>query len=728
MSWFEEQLQNRENFDNADMADAIDSIVSAVMGVRLQEALSSDEIASSAIDEILKYYHCRLKETKLPSNLNSIEEKIEYCMRPFGIMNRTVTLEKGWYCHTIGAMLGTLAEDGSAVALIPSKLFGYKIVDIKSGKQISLNRKTEKLLDKEAECFYEPLPPKALTMGDMMKFMIRQMNISDIVMYFALLALSSALGLLSPLFTKWLFGDVLNSGNIRVLLALAGFMICYTISKLCFDTFQALINARIGVKQNIAVQAAVMNRILSLPPAFFKNYSAGNLSQRANYVQSLCTTLFNAISMTGMTSLFSLIYIGQIFVFTPSLAVPSLLIVLTTFVLSLVTTFAQMKISGQKMGLNAQVSGMTYSTITGIQKIKLAGAEKRMFSRWARLYAQEAQLEYNPPMFLKLSGTISMAVSLVGTIVLYAIAVKNRVAVADYYAFNTAYGMVSAAFMAVSSITVSVATIRPTLKMGNPILTTLPEAYTQRENVTGLRGAIELTHVSFRYNESMPNVINDMSLRIAPGEYLAIVGSSGSGKSTLMRLLLGFETPQRGLITYDKKDITKLDISSLRRKIGVVLQDGKLSLGDIYSNIVISAPHLTVDDAWKAAEIASLADDIREMPMGMSTIVGEGLGGISGGQKQRLMIARAIAPSPKILMFDEATSALDNVTQKKITEAIDSLKCTRIVIANRLSTVKHAGRIICLDGGRIVESGTYDELMARDGFFAKLMKRQQLEE
>lgn len=727
MSWFEEQLQNRENFDNADMADAIDSIVSAVMGVRLQEALSSDEIASSAIDEILKYYHCRLKETKLPSNLNSIEEKIEYCMRPFGIMNRTVTLEKGWYCHTIGAMLGTLAEDGSAVALIPSKLFGYKIVDIKSGKQISLNRKTEKLLDKEAECFYEPLPPKALTMGDMMKFMIRQMNISDIVMYFALLALSSALGLLSPLFTKWLFGDVLNSGNIRALLALAGFMICYTISKLCFDTFQALINARIGVKQNIAVQAAVMNRILSLPPAFFKNYSAGNLSQRANYVQSLCTTLFNAISMTGMTSLFSLIYIGQIFVFTPSLAVPSLLIVLTTFVLSLVTTFAQMKISGQKMGLNAQVSGMTYSTITGIQKIKLAGAEKRMFSRWARLYAQEAQLEYNPPIFLKLSGTISMAVSLVGTIVLYAIAVKNRVAVADYYAFNTAYGMVSAAFMSVSSITVSVATIRPTLKMGNPILTTLPEAYTQRENVTGLRGAIELTHVSFRYNESMPNVINDMSLRIAPGEYLAIVGSSGSGKSTLMRLLLGFETPQRGLITYDKKDITKLDISSLRRKIGVVLQDGKLSLGDIYSNIVISAPHLTVDDAWKAAEIASLADDIREMPMGMSTIVGEGLGGISGGQKQRLMIARAIAPSPKILMFDEATSALDNVTQKKITEAIDSLKCTRIVIANRLSTVKHAGRIICLDGGRIVESGTYDELMARDGFFAKLMKRQQLE-
>ena len=581
------------------------------------------------------------------------------------------------------------------------------------------------MLDKEAECFYEPLPPKAMTMGDMMKFMIRQMNMSDIVMYFVLLAASSALGLLSPMFTRWLFGDVLQSGSMRALLALACFMICFTVSRLCFDTFQALINARIGIKQNIAVQAAVMNRILNLPPAFFKQYSAGDLAQRANYVQSLCTNIFNAVTMTGMTSLFSLIYIGQIFKFTPSLAVPSLLIVLTTFVLSLVTTFAQMKISGMKMSLSAQISGMTYSTITGIQKIRLAGAEKRMFSRWARLYSQEARLEYNPPVFLKLSSTISMAVSLTGSLILYAIAIKNRITVADYYAFNTAYGMVSAAFMSVSSITVSVATIRPTLKMGNPILTTLPETHDKKEIINNLRGAIELNHVSFRYNESMPNVINDLSLRIAPGEYLAIVGSTGCGKSTLMRLLLGFEIPQKGLITYDKKDIMKIDISSLRRKIGVVLQDGKLFMGDIYSNIVISAPQLTVDDAWKAAEIASIADDIREMPMGMSTIISEGQGGISGGQRQRLMIARAVATNPKILMFDEATSALDNITQKKISDAIDSLKCTRIVIANRLSTIKHADRIICLEGGRIVESGSYEQLMEKDGYFAGLMKRQQ---
>ena len=727
MSWFEEQLRSREKFDNADFEDALDSIAGAVMGIRLQDALSNEEIAGSAMDEILKFYHRKPTNEELPRNLRSVEEQIEFRMRPFGIKNRTVALEKGWYHHSVGAMLGTLKEDGSAVALIPGAFSGYMLVDIKSGKRVKLNGKTEKLLDEEAVCFYEPLPQKALKMGDLMKFMLQQMNLSDIVLYVVLMAMSSALGLLSPLFTRWLFSDVLESGNTGVLVALAVFMICFSISNLCFGTFRALINSRIGIKQNIAVQAAVMNRIMSLPPSFFKKYAAGDLSQRAMYVQSLCSTIFNSISTTALTSLFSMIYIGQIFAFAPSLALPAFVITLTTVALSLITTFAQMRISGAKMAMSAQISGLSYSTITGIQKVKLAGAEKRMFSRWARLYAKEAQLDYNPPAFLKLSGTISLAVSILGTMLLYAIAVRNQVGVADYYAFNAAYGMVSSAFMSLSSIAVTVATIRPTIKMANPIMEAEPETHDRKENVTELRGAIELSHVSFRYDDSMPNVINDLSIKINPGEYLAIVGSTGCGKSTLMRLLLGFEMPQKGLITYDKKDITKLDLESLRKKIGTVLQDGKLFLGDIYSNIVITAPELTMAEAWEAAEIASIADDIREMPMEMHTIISEGQGGISGGQKQRLMIARAVAPKPKILMFDEATSALDNVTQKKVSEAIDSLKCTRIVIAHRLSTIQHADRIVYLDGGRIVEDGTYEELIAKNGCFAKLVERQRLE-
>ena len=727
MSWFEEQLRYREEKDNANFEDAIDSIAGAVMGSRLREALSKDDIASSAIEEILKFYKQKPPTDELPPQIRTVDAQIDYRMRPFGIKSRTVTLDTGWYHHAVGAMLGTMKEDGSAVALIPGKICGYKMIDIKNGRQIKLNRRTGKLIDKEAICFYEPLPQKALTVGDLLKFMVQQLSVSDIVMYLVLMGLSAALGLLSPLFTKWLMGDVLQSGSLRVLLSLAAFVLCFSVSQLCFSAYQLLINARIGIKQNMAVQAAVMNRIMSLPPTFFKQYSSGELSQRAAYVQSLCSTLFNIIGMTGLTSLFSLIYIGQIFVFAPSLVLPSLLITAATVILSLVTTFAQMKIAREKMQLSAKTSGLTYSTITGIQKIKLAGAEKRMFSRWAREYAKEASLEYNPPFFLKISGTVSLAISLAGTMILYFIAINNKVGIADYYAFNSAYGMVSGAFMSVISIAVTIANIKPILEMAKPIMEAEPEIHDGKEIITELKGGIELSHISFRYDETMPNVIDDLSLKIRPGEYLAVVGSTGCGKSTLMRLLLGFETPQKGSIFFDRKDIGKIDLPSLRSKIGTVMQDGKLFLGDIYSNIVITAPELTLDEAWEAAEIASIAEDIRRMPMGMNTLICEGQGGISGGQRQRLMIARAVAPKPKILMFDEATSALDNITQKKVSDAIDTLNCTRIVIAHRLSTIQHADRIIYLDSGRISEEGTYDELIAKNGLFAKLVERQRLD-
>lgn len=727
MSWFEEQLSYREQSDNADVDDAIDSIAGAVMGTRLRNSLNQKDIADSAIAEILSYYHHKAKDERIPYEVKTIDEQIAYCMRPYGIKFRKVTLDKGWHKHAVGAMLGTMKEDGTAVALIPKSTVGYKLVHIKTGKQININGKTEGLIDKEAVAFYEPLPLKALTLKDLLMFMLKQLSVADIVMYLVLMGVASALGLLSPLFTKWLFSDVLESGSLRVLISLAVFMVSFSIGQLCFGAYQGMMNSRVSIKQNIAVEAAVMNRIMSLPPSFFKQYSSGELSQRANYIQSLCTTLFTTIGQTSLTFIFSLVYIGQIFSFAPSLVIPSLIITLATVALSLVTTFVQMKITRERMEIAAKTSGLTYSTIRGIQKIKLAGAEKRVFSRWARQYAAEAKLEYNPPAFLKLSGTISLALSLAGTIILYATAIKNNVSVSDYYAFNTAYGMVSSALMSVVSIAVTMANIRPILEMAKPIMEAEPEVHDGKENITKLDGAIELSHVSFKYDDMMPNVIDNLSLKINPGEYLAIVGTTGCGKSTLIRLLLGFEIPQKGSITYDRKDISKIDPESLRRKIGVVMQDGKLFLGDIYSNIVITKPELTVDQAWEAAEIASIADDIRNMPMGMNTVISEGQGGISGGQKQRLMIARAVAPKPKILIFDEATSALDNITQRKVSEAINTLECTRIVVAHRLSTIQHADRIIFLDQGKIVEDGTYDELIAKQGYFADLVERQRLD-
>ena len=331
----------------------------------------------------------------------------------------------------------------------------------------------------------------------------------------------------------------------------------------------------------------------------------------------------------------------------------------------------------------------------------------------------------NPPLLIKVNTAITSAISLAGTIVLYYLAAKTRVNPSEYIAFNTAFGAVTASFASLTGVALSVAQIKPILEMAQPILETEPESAENKTMVTKLSGNIELSNVYFRYNQNMPYVVNGMSLKIRAGEYIAIVGSTGCGKSTLVRLMLGFETPEKGAVYYDGKDLSGLDLRSLRRRIGTVTQDGSLFQGDIYSNIVISAPQLTLDDAWAAAELAGIADDIRAMPMGMQTMISEGQGGISGGQKQRLMIARAVAPKPKILIFDEATSALD--TQKQVSEALDALKCTRIVIAHRLSTIKNCDRILVLDKGQILEDGTYDELIAKNGFFAELVERQRLD-
>ena len=281
--------------------------------------------------------------------------------------------------------------------------------------------------------------------------------------------------------------------------------------------------------------------------------------------------------------------------------------------------------------------------------------------------------------------------------------------------------------MALAPLFTKFSEMKPIIEVIKPILEAEPEVSENKKIITDLSGAIELNHVSFKYSENGPLVLDDINLKIKPGQYIAIVGKTGCGKSTLMRLLLGFESTKNGAIYYDGQDINSLDLRSLRRHIGAVMQNGKLFQGDIFSNIVISAPWLTLDEAWEAAKLAGIDKDIKEMPMGMHTIISEGSGGVSGGQKQRLMIARVIAPKPSILMFDEATSALDNITQKRISESLDLLKSTRIVIAHRLSTIKNCDRIIVIDKGKIIEDGTFNELMKSKGYFAELVERQQIE-
>ena len=719
MGWFDEQIKQRKLSDNQVFEDSFARIADAVMGKRTSFHFDDSIYTQDAMNMILKYYGCQTQD--LPKDISDFNEQLEYLCRPHGLMRRDIKLKEGFYKDAISPILAFDKETYKPVALIPSFTFGYFY--IKDGETIQVNRKNEKSFEANAICFYKPLPLRKIKTTDLIKYAFETISTNEIIFTLILMGVVTLVGLLIPEINYFLTSYVVQEKNPSLLLMTLFFMACINIGSLLFTTVKTMLDDRVNTKMSVNVQAATMMRVLSLPANFFRQYSSGDLTTRVGYVSSLANTVMSTILSTGLTSVFSLAYISSIFKFAPTLVIPSLVITLLTVIVSIVTTIVLSRITLARMKLSSKESGMSYAMITGIQKIKLTGAEKRAFARWGNLYAKEAELTYKP-QYITLLNTI---IAYIGTVVMYYIAVVSGISVADYFAFNSAYAMVSGAFTALASIVITIANIKPTLEMAKPILDAEPELAEGKQVLTRIQGGIELCNVTFQYDENSPIIIDNLSLKIRPGQYVAIVGKTGCGKSTLIRLLLGFEQAQKGAIYFDGKDINNIDLKSLRRKIGVVMQSGKLFMGDLFSNITISAPWLKMDDAWEAAEMAGIADDIRRMPMGMNTIVSEGSGGISGGQRQRIMIARAIAPKPRILIFDEATSALDNITQKKVSESLDALKCTRIVIAHRLSTIKHCDRILYLENGKILEDGTYDQLIALNGKFAELVERQRLD-
>ncbi len=735
MSWYEEQIKDRKRMDEAELEETLRNIAESVMGKGGLRVTEDKRIqAQSALGEILRYYH--VKGRDIPSSMTEVDEILSFELRPHGIMSRNVRLTAGWSKKASGPMFAQLRESGDFIALIPKTVYGYKYFDPRLGKWISVKKKNEKAILEDAMVFYKPFPRDKKGISCLASFMIENVEKRDLVCYFIFMFIATTIGLRSVDIYAQMISAVAESGSRFIknaetagfaealLLFVSVYMVSLIIGKILYEAFSNLILKRVEIKLEQSVSAASMIRLLSLPPSFFTRYSSGELAVRLENVSSLMEMLVDGVFSMGFSSVFSLIYVRQIVTYAPSLLGPALLTVLASLCLTVLTVSVNLRISREKLALEAKESGMTYALISGVRKIKTTGAEKRAFTRWGELYRKKAELEFDPPTFVKINGTLSMAIGLIGTMAMYFFAVKNNIDPDEYYAFNTAYGMVNSAFGALAGIAVTIANIRPVFEMARPILDSEREVDEERPPVERLSGAVELNNVTFSYTENGPKVLDDLSLKITAGQYVAVVGETGCGKSTLMKLLLGFEQPIRGSVYYDGRDLRTLDVRSVRQKIGVVTQGGKLFAGDIYSNIVISAPMLSLEDAWEAAEMAGMADDIRHMPMGMHTLISEGQGGISGGQKQRLMIARAIAPKPRILMFDEATSALDNITQKKVSESLDRLKCTRIVIAHRLSTIKNCDRIVVMQGGKIVEDGTYEELMQKNGFFAELVKRQ----
>ena len=727
MGWLESQIETRARLD-AQMTNRayaeLASSVSPAGSAPLVEVDTAEQI-DAAVQVCLGY--CGVEAGPIPEGVTDRERRIDALCRPSGILRRDVRLEGDWYRSAFGAMLATL-DTGEPIALLPQGLHSYCYLVAGSGRKVKVTREVASHIDQQATFFYRPLPQRPLTVRDLAAFISSVFDIGDYVVVLCAAAAAAVVGFLPAWANQVAFGVVVPSGQTSLVAPIAALLLGVAVSTVLIGACRNLVMQRVSLKMQVSSESATFARLMMLPASFFREYSSGDLASRVSQVTMLTQQMTSLFLGSGLSWVLSLVYLGQIAVYASGLMVPALLVVFVQAAFTLVATQVAARYERSTMESSAKLSGTVTALLGGIQKIKLAGAEDRAFAKWAHGYADYARNAYNRPVLVRAMTAVGGLIGVVGGIVIYYYAGVSDMSVADYMSFNVAYGQMSGAIMALVGVASQVAQIGPMLEMVAPILEAEPEVASDKPSVGTLTGGIEVSGVSFSYEEGSPEVLRNLSFKVRPGEYVALVGKSGCGKSTILRLLLGFEKPSRGTIFYGPHDVSKVDLRSLRSSIGVVMQDGRLFMGDLASNITIANPTATLDDAWEAAELAGIADDIRKMPMGMQTLVTEGGGGISGGQRQRIMIARAICGNRRILMFDEATSALDNVAQRHVSDSLEGLRCTRIVIAHRLSTVRHCDRILVVDEGHIAEEGTYDELIERGGLFAELVARQRLDQ
>ncbi|HEY7062222.1 MAG TPA: NHLP bacteriocin export ABC transporter permease/ATPase subunit [Chloroflexota bacterium] len=638
---------------------------------------------------------------------------------------RRAALRGAWWQGESGPLVGYREGDEAPLALLPRGAGGYEAWDPVARTRRRVDAALAATLSPFADMLYRPFPARALGLRDLVAFGMKgaQAEAGWIV---AMGLAVGLLGLITPQVTSSLF-DLVIPGAHRALLFQIGLgLVIAAAASALFGMVRDLAVLRLSGRMDGAIQAAVMDRLLELPTPFFRGYSAGDLGSRALGIDAIRQVLSQSFLSVILSSVFSIVSFVQLFIFDVRLALVATGLVLVLIAVVLVSTVIQVRQQRVIADQGGRLSGAVLQLLNGISKLRVAGAEGRAFAYWAARFAEQRRNQYQARTVANVVGTFNVTYNIITSMVVFgvvALMFDPKPSIGTFLGFNAAFGQFMSAMLGIAGAISGVLQVVPTFERAKPILESLPEVDQTKSDPGELSGQIEIDHVSFRYEADGPLVLDDVSLTICPAEFVALVGASGSGKSTLLRLLLGFDTPEAGTILYDGRDLATLDPRGVRRQIGSVLQNGRLMAGDVFSNIVGSAT-LTQDDAWEAARMAGLDADIRAMPMGLQTVLGDGATTLSGGQRQRLMIARAIVHRPRMLLFDEATSALDNRTQEIVSKSLENLAATRVVVAHRLSTVVNADRIYVMQRGRIVEQGSYRELMQRRGVFAELARRQ----
>jgi ATP-binding cassette subfamily C protein len=656
-----------------------------------------------------------------------VHDPLAAICRASRVRHRRVALRGDWWRSNNGPLLGYIAEGERPVALLPSGHHSYDLFDPALGERTPVDRAASDTLDPFAVEFYRPSPDRPIGLVDLGRMALAEAR-GDIARLLLAALAGSLLGLVLPIATGQVFSEIIPMAVPANIVPLLATLVAFTLASTFFDLTHAMALIRIEGRTNTALQSMIVDRLLALPVPFFRAYSVGDLAMRAGAVNAARSLLSGAVLSTLLEGAFSIVSVGLLFYYSPTLAFVALGVLAVSIAFTTVFAVLTIRVERRRQAVEGTVAGLVFEMIGGLAKLRVAGAERRAFAVWARLFREQSQLAFRVGMYGNQVAVFNDILPVVARLALLGtagslLASGTSLDTGSFVAFNAAFGSFIASGVQLSGTLINSLNIIPIMERAQPILGATLETTGARPDPGELTGRIEVSHVSFRYKADGAAILRDVSVRAAAGEFIALVGPSGSGKSTLLRLLLGFEAPESGGIYFDEQDLGLLDLSAVRSQMGVVMQTSRLLAGDLFRNIVGSAP-LTVNDAWEAAAMSGLADDIRAMPMGMNTMVSEGGSTLSGGQRQRLLIARALVRRPRIVLFDEATSALDNQTQQIVSHSLEHMKATRIVIAHRLSTVRNADRIFVMEAGTIVQQGSYDELAAAPGVFARMIARQ----
>lgn len=673
-----------------------------------------------------------------------VKDPLEAIARASRIRTRRVILTGKWWESDCGALLAYTVDGERPVAVLPAGLNRYEVFDPELRRRIPITSDVARQLSPVAFTFYRPLPDQALKSLDILKFSL-QGRWRDLITIVLLGVATSLVGMITPQATGILMDQAIPNANRNLVFQIALGLLAVSFGSTLFGIAQNVATARVQTFADLQTQAAIWDRLLKLRVSFFRQYSTGDLQSRVSAIHQIREILSGTIMHTIFSSFFSLLNLGLLFTYSTQLALVALVIAIVNILVTNTLGILTRKKTRPLKEMQGDMFGLAVQLIGGVSKLRLAGAEERAFAYWARKYSQQLKLMLSTEVLEDGGRLFNTAISTASLIMVYSIAVTLMtqqsptgvsggatavpapvgagLSTGMFLAFNAAFGTFIHGATSLSNTLLQVMEISILWERAKPIIEAVPEVDASKTDPGRLLGGVKLDRVSFRYQSDSPLTLDNVSIEAKPGEFIALVGPSGSGKSTTMRLLLGFDAPEDGTIYYDGQDLSGLDVTAVRRQLGVVLQNGRINSASIFENISGGAL-VTMDEAWEAARMAGFAQDIEQMPMGMHTVISEGGTNLSGGQRQRLIISRALVLKPKILIFDEATSALDNRTQAIVSESLEKMGVTRIVIAHRLSTIRNADRIYVIAAGQVKQQGTYDELMQQEGLFADLMARQ----